>query len=307
MVTTPQPADWLQISPTTQAALLGGNAVVALESAVITHGLPAGHNLGAACQVEAAVRSGGGVPATIAVIEGGIRVGLTDQELARLAEDETSIKAGKRDLGLAKARSLSAGTTVSATMFVANAAGLPVLSTGGIGGVYPGASGDVSMDLPELAQTPVAVVCSGAKSIMDLPRTLEWLETAAVPVIGFRTAEFPAFFSSASGLRLPVVMRSAEEVAGFLRCHWKLGLRSGVLVCVAPPPEEAIPWDQVRDWTRAADSAARREGLQGKELTPFLLRSIAQQSGGATLRVNKALLENNARVACDIARALAAD
>jgi pseudouridine-5'-phosphate glycosidase len=300
------PPEWLRFSLEIRQALLKGNAVVALESAVITHGLPPGRNLSVARRVEGAVRSSGGAPATIAVIEGEICVGLTAEALEHLAEAEAPLKAGKRDLGLAVTRSISAGTTVSATMFVARAAGLPVLSTGGIGGVHPGASGDVSMDLPELAQTRVAVVCSGAKSILDLPRTLEWLETASVPVIGFRTPELPAFFSTSSGLPLPVVMHNAQEVADFMRTHWRVGLQSGLLICVPPPEELAIPWGQVQEWIRGADAAARREGVQGKELTPYLLRSLAEQSRGATLQVNEALLANNARVACDIARAFGA-
>jgi pseudouridine-5'-phosphate glycosidase len=293
--------DWLHVSPEVRGAIRERRAAVCLESAVITHGLPPGDNLQAARMMEAAVRSAGGVPATVAVIDGEIRLGLNHDELARLAESGSSIKAGKRDLGVAVARSLSAGTTVSATMYVAYSAGLPILATGGIGGVYPGPSGDVSMDLPELGRTPVAVVCSGAKSIMDLPRTLEWLETAAVPVIGFRAAEFPAFYSSASGLPVPLVMGSAGEIAQFMRTHWQLGLRSGILICVPPPAPEAIPWEQMQAWIRTADADARRAGVHGKELTPYLLRALAQLSGGATLRVNRTLLENNARLACEVA------
>ncbi len=307
MVSAIEFPDWLRVSPQVRGAIRERRTVVCLESAVITHGLPPGDNLRAARMMEAAVRSAGGVPATVAVIGGEIRLGLTQGELAQLAESEGSIKAGKRDLGLAVARSLSAGTTVSASMYVARAAGLPVLSTGGIGGVYPGPSGDVSMDLPELGRTPVAVVCSGAKSIMDLPRTLEWLETVAVPVLGYGTSEFPAFYSSSSGLPVPLVMGSAQEIARFMRTHWQLGLKSGILICVPPPAAEAIPWGQVQAWIRTADADSRRVGVHGSELTPYLLRSLAEQSDGATLRVNMALLENNARLACDIAQAFNED
>lgn len=275
-----------------------------LESAVITHGLPPGENLRTARAVEHAIRSAGGVPATVGVIHGEIRLGLDDGALEHLARSEAAIKAGKRDLALAVSRSLSAGTTVSASIYVTYCAGLRVFSTGGIGGVHPGDTGDVSMDLSALASTPVAVVCSGAKSILDLPRTLEWLETAGVPVIGWRTDEFPAFYSVSSGLSIDARMDSAGEVARFLRSHWRMGLQSAVLICVPPPASVAVPERAAESWLAEAQQAAREIGVKGKHLTPFLLKALVEHSEGATLAANKALLENNARVASEIARAL---
>jgi pseudouridine-5'-phosphate glycosidase len=295
---------WIRAAPAVQADLRAGKAVVALESTVITHGLPRPMNLELARQMESQVTAGGARPATVAVLDGQVRLGLTPEELERLALDTSTRKLSRRDLGAARAKGESGGTTVSATMFVAHAAGVRIFATGGIGGVHRGASGDVSEDLTELSQTPVAVVCSGAKAILDLPRTLEWLETAGVPVIGWRTDEFPAFFSRESGLSVSTRGDTPAEVAGILRSHWELGAESGTLVCVPCPEDEAVPRSRVEAAVTQAMAIADSVGVAGKDLTPFLLARVAELSGDATLRANLALLRQNARVAAEIALAL---
>ncbi len=298
--------DWLHVLPEVQSALRDGLPVVALESTVITHGLQRPANLELARQMEADIREAGAIPATIAVLHGRVRCGLDDDELQSLALASGVEKINRRDLGPATSAGASGGTTVSATMLVAHAAGIRLFATGGIGGVHRGTSGDVSADLPELARTPVAVVCAGAKSILDLPRTLEWLETAGVPVIGFGTGEFPAFFCRESGLPVSARVESASEAAQALEAHWDLGLGSGALVCVPCPAAEALPAERVETALARALNEAELAGVAGKELTPFLLSRLAEQTGGATLRANLALLRNNARHAAEIAQALVA-
>ena len=297
--------DWLHVLPEIQAALAARRPVVALESTVITHGLPRPANLELARQMETDVRQAGAVPATVAVLEGQVRFGLSDDELVTLATAARTEKINRRDLGPALAGGKTGGTTVSATMFIAHAAGARLFATGGIGGVHRGTSGDVSADLPELARTPVAVVCAGAKSILDLPRTLEWLETAGVPVLGFRTSEFPAFFCRESGLPVSARVETAVEAAQALRAHWDLGLGSGALVCVPCPAAEALPAEVVEAALAQSLPMAEAARISGKDLTPFLLARLAELTSGATLRANLALLRNNARHAAEIARAMA--
>ena len=296
---------WIRAAAPVAADLRAGKAVVALESTVITHGLPRPVNLEIARQMESQVSAAGARPATVAVLDGQICLGLTPEELERLALSPSARKLNRRDLGAARAKGESGGTTVSATMYVAHGAGIRVFATGGIGGVHPGAGGDVSADLTELAQTAVAVVCSGAKAILDLPRTLEWLETAGVPVIGWRTDEFPAFFSRESGLSVSTRADSPAQAAAILRSHWELGSKAGALVCVACPEEEAVPRSRVEAAVSQALAIAESVGVTGKDLTPFLLARVAELSGDATLRANLALLRHNARVAAEIALALA--
>jgi len=296
---------WLSIHPETAAALSAGRPVVVLESTVITHGLPRPVNLELARRMESEVRSAGAVPATAAVLGGEIRLGLSAEEMEQLALAEPVRKVSRRDLGLVRARHEAGGTTVAASMIIAHAAGARVFATGGIGGVHRGQAGDISADLPELARTPVAVVCSGAKSILDLPRTLEWLETAGVPVLGWQTSEFPAFFTRASGLPVDARCDSADEVVTILRAHWGSGLTSGVLVCVPCPAESEVPAEVVETALTAALARAEAAGVSGKSLTPYLLEQISLTTEGATLRANLALLRNNARVAAEIARRLA--
>lgn len=297
-------ADWLELSAEVEQALLAAAPVVALETAVVTHGLPRPINLETALALEGEVRRAGAVPATIGVVEGKVRVGLSRHELEHLATASDVVKVSRRDVGLARAHGLDGGTTVAATMLIAHAAGIRVFATGGIGGVHRGASGDVSADLPELARTPVAVVCSGAKAILDLPRTLEWLETAGVPVLGWRTDEFPAFFATSSGLPVCARVDDAPSAAAVVRAHWSTEVDSAVVIAVPCPVSDALPQRLVEAALAEAMDRAERAGIRGKEVTPFLLAHLAKTTEGATLRANQALLRHNAAVAAQIASAL---
>ena len=290
-----------------QNALDANSPVVALESALITHGLPYPQNLGTAQALEQAVRDNGAVPATIAVIEGKIRVGLTESELKRLATKQGVRKVSRRDLPIVVAQGEDGATTVSATMYVAALARIEVLATGGIGGVHQGQPSDISADLPELAQTRVAVVCSGAKSILDLPLTLEWLETHGVPILGYRTDEFPAFYSRQSGLPVDARVDTPEEAARIIHTKWELGLEGGVLVTVPVPEEAELPRELAEEAIERALTAAQEQGITGKALTPFLLDQIAQSTKGASVEANVAFLKNNAAVAARIAGVLKRD
>jgi pseudouridylate synthase len=295
--------DWLEVHPEVAGALASGRPVVALESTVITHGLPEPVNLELARRMEGEVRSAGAVPATAAVIDGRVCLGVSTDELERLALSRSLMKISRRDLGTAVAQRATGGTTVAATMIIAHAAGVQVFATGGIGGVHRGTSGDISADLPELARTPIVVVCAGAKAILDLPRTLEWLETQGVPVLGWGTDEFPAFFALSSGLPVSARVNNAAETVALIRTHWGMGLGSGVLVGVPCPEEVAVPAAKVEPALRAALQQAEAEGIHGQQVTPYLLSRLSELSGGGTLRANLALLRNNARVAAEIARA----
>ena len=295
---------WLQVHPEIRAALENRRPVVALESAVITHGLPRPINLELARRMEAEVRKAGGVPAITAVLGGVIRLGLTADELEAYALDLGAVKVSRRDLAPARTGGLSGGTTVSAAVFIAAAAGVRILATGGIGGVHRGQSGDVSADLPELSRTPVGVVCSGAKSILDLPRTLEGLETGAVLVVGYQTSEFPAFYVQGSGLTVGTRVDSPPEAAQLLRSHWELGAGSGVLICVPCPESDALPKGEVEQALSLAEQEAETQGVRGPALSPFLLNRLAELTSGRALKANLALLRNNARVAAEIAVAL---
>lgn len=286
-------------------ALAAGQAVVALESTVIAHGLPWPENLALARALEGEVREAGAIPATIALREGVLRIGLTDEELTWLATEGGSIpKVSRRDLPVALARGASGATTVAATMLAAHLAGIRVMGTGGLGGVHRGHHTDVSADLPELARTPVLVVCSGAKAILDLPATLEWLETWGIPVIGYGTDRFPAFWCRDSGLPLEARVDSPDEAAAVFRQLRETGLGTGMLICVPCPEEEAMGRDDMETVITAAIEAADREGVTGKGVTPWLLRRVADQTGGRSVRANLALLKQNARVAAMVAVAL---
>jgi len=294
----------LEIQPQVQKALNANSPVVALESALISHGLSYPQNLETARALEQAVRENGTVPATIAIIEGKIRVGLTEGELERLATEKGVRKVSRRDLPIAVARGEDGATTVAATMYVAGLAGIEVVATGGIGGVHRGQSADISADLPELAQTRVAVVCSGAKAILDLPLTLEWLETHGVPILGYETDEFPAFYSRQSGLPVDVRVDTPEEAARIIRTKWELGLEGGVLVTVPVPEEAELPREVAEHAIERALAAAEEQGITGKALTPFLLNQIVNITEGRSMAANVALLKNNAAVAARIASAL---
>jgi pseudouridine-5'-phosphate glycosidase len=297
--------DWLEIEPEIRRVLAAGGPVVALESTVITHGLPRPLNLELARRMEGEVRRAGAIPATAAVLHGSLRLGLKPEELQSLAVQEGVIKVSLRDLGAARVRGASGGTTVAATMVLAQAAGVRVFATGGIGGVHRGGAGDVSADLQALAGMRVAVVCAGAKAILDLPRTLEWLETAGVPVVGLGTDEFPGFYSRESGLPVSVRVEDPAAAAVLLHRHWDLGLPGGILVCVPCPAEDALEPQTVQQALERAEVEAAEAGVRGGELTPFLLARMVELTEGRALRANLALLQQNARVAAEIAVALA--
>ncbi len=281
-----------------------GAPLVALETTVVTHGLPHPRNLELAADMEATVRAHGAVPATIAVLDGKIRVGMTAEELKNLVAARPLRKISRRDFAPALARGESGGTTVAGTMIAAHAAGIRVFATGGIGGVHRFPPYDVSADLPELAHTPVIVVCAGAKAILDLPATLEMLETWGVPVIGYQTDDFPAFYSRSSGLPVSARAESPAEVAEIARFHWGLGLESAILVTVPPPQASALPADELETAIQQALREAEAQKIRGQASTPFLLARVSELTGQASLRANLDLLLNNARVAAQIAVAL---
>lgn len=284
-------------------AIQSSQPVVALESTVITHGLPHPQNLSLARDMEAAVRAQGATPATIAVLNGKIRVGLSDAELEALARDG-GMKISRRDFAAAISKNLSGGTTVAGTMFAAHQAGIKVFATGGIGGVHREPRYDVSADLQALADTPLIVVCAGAKAILNLPATLEYLETMSVPVIGFQTGEFPAFYSRQSGLEVSVRLDSVEEVAAFARAHLNPQNRSSMLVVNPIPETDDIPRAELEPIIEKASEEARGRGVHGPALTPFLLQRVNELTEGRSLRANLSLLLNNAQLAGQIARAI---
>ena len=295
--------DRLVILPEMREALAVGMPVVALESTIITHGMPAPRNLETARQVEEEVRAAGALPATIAILDGRIRIGLEAAELERLADEKEVAKVSRADLPAVLAAGGVGSTTVAATMICAELAGIRVFATGGIGGVHRGAgeSFDVSADLQELARTPVAVVCAGAKAILDLAKTLEVLETFGVPVIGYGCDELPAFYSRGSGLPVPLRRDSAAEIAAVMATKWRLGLGGGLVVANPIPREAEIPAAEIAGHIETALAEAARQGVQGKAVTPFLLARLEQLTGGASLEANVALVRGNARLAAEIA------
>ncbi len=280
------------------------HGVVALESTVIAHGLPRPQNLQTAQRLEEIVREGGAIPATIAIIDGKLCVGLSHDQINSLANNSDIRKISTRDIPVAVAQSLNGATTVASTTWIAHRAGIKVFATGGIGGVHRGSLPDVSADLPELARTPIVVVCSGAKIVLDLPATREWLETHAVTVVGYQCDELPAFYSRKSGLSIDARVDSAEDVARIYRAQRELGIESALLVVVPVPAQFEVPAEQLQIVLTTALEDAEWKGIAGPALTPFLLSQMAERSGGSTLRANIALLENNARVAAEIARAV---
>ncbi len=294
----------LQIQPEVTTALDARRAVVALESTLITHGFPPPDNLKVARAIEAAVREGGAVPATIAILGGKLTVGLEHAQLDYLSTAKNVRKCSRRDLGTGVAQKLDGATTVAGTMIVAAMAGIRVLATGGIGGVHRGHPFDISADLEELARTPVTVVCAGAKSLLDLPLTLEQLETRGVPVIGYGTDELPAFYSRSSGLPVDTRADSPEEIAAIVCARRALGLSGGELVCVPLPLQAELPRAQAEAAIVEATRVADEEGITGAALTPFVLAKISELTNGRSQESNLALLLNNARLAAQIAQAL---
>lgn len=299
-------ANEIAYHPEVRAARDAGRPVVALESTVITHGLPFPENLDVAQAMESALRTGGVTPATLAVVAGVIRIGLTEVELSALAQagPHKLRKCSLRDLPLALAGGEHGGTTVAATAYLAHRAGIQVFATGGIGGVHRDAPEDVSADLPALANTPITVVCAGAKAILDLPRTRERLETDGVTLIGYRCDELPAFYSRSSGLPVDQRCDRPEEVAAIIRARDTLKLPTAILVGVPVPEADEWPADEAEACIRRALADASQRGIRGHALTPFLLEQVSQLSGDASRRANIALLKNNAAVAAEIATAL---
>jgi len=287
-----------------RAALETNQPVVALESTVIAHGLPRPQNLETAKRLEQIVREGGAFPATIAMLAGELRVGLETSNLELLAGNNEVKKLSVRDLPIGNARGWTGATTVASTMWIAHRAGIKVFATGGIGGVHRGSLPDVSADLPELARTPMIVVCSGAKIVLDLPATREWLETGSVTVVGYGCDEMPAFYSRQSGLPVDARCDTPAEVVKIFKAQRELGMSSALLVTVPVPPDAEVDDELLNDVLEDSLERAKREQIAGRDVTPFLLARMAERSGGATLRANIALLENNARVAATIAGAL---
>ncbi len=300
------PPDTIHVAREVGDALASGRAIVALESTLITHGLPFPANVETALAMEAAVRESGAVPATIAVLGGKIVVGISAADIERLA----TLPAGKvrkcsrRDLPIAAALGEDASTTVAATLIVADLAGIRVFATGGIGGVHRGHPHDVSADLLELGRTPVAVVCSGAKAILDVPLTAEVLETQGVAILGFRTSTLPGFYTRSTGLPVDVTVQTPEEAARIVAAARRLGTRQGLLVAVPVPDGDALSQDKVEKAVVSALAEAEARGIRGKAVTPFLLERVADLSGGESRRANISLLINNARIAGQIASAL---
>jgi pseudouridine-5'-phosphate glycosidase len=296
---------YFHLSEEAAQALSSGRPVVALESTVITHGLPYPQNITLAKDMEMEVRHRGGVPATIAVLDGVVTVGLDSGSLERLGGGGDVHKISSRDLGVAITQKWSGGTTVAGTLSAAHIAGIRVFATGGIGGVHRGGNHDVSADLLQLARTPLIVVCAGAKAILDLPATLEYLETFSVPVAGYQTDEFPAFYSKSSGLKVNLRVNSPREAVEIATAHWGLGFSSALLVANPPPDEHALQKEVVDGAIQTALAEAESQGIRGQSVTPFLLARVSELTSGASLETNLELLKNNARLAADIASALA--
>jgi pseudouridine-5'-phosphate glycosidase len=298
---------YLQVSPEVSAALAAGRPVVALESTIITHGMPHPANVETALAVEAVIRAGGAVPATIAVMDGKLAVGLSGAQIEALAKTEGVVKTSRRDLGVVLASRQTGATTVAGTMIAAQLAGIRVFVTGGIGGVHRGAAAtmDVSADLLELAHTPVAVVCAGVKSILDVGLTLEVLETQGVPVLGYQTQRFPAFYVRDSGHPVDACFDDPRSLAAMLQAHWALGL-GGAIVANPIPASDELPPDEIEEAIRRALTEAEAGEIHGKAVTPFLLERLRAITAGRSLGANVALVKDNARVGAALAVALAA-
>ena len=298
---------YIDITPEIEAAVREGRPVVALESTILSHGMPYPENLGFAREVEKIIRAEGAVPATMAVIDGRLKAGLTEDELVRMCEAKGVLKVSRRDLPVVVAQKLTGATTVATTMILANMAGIHIFATGGIGGVHRGGedSMDISADLQELAHTPVAVICAGAKMILDIGRTLEYLETMGVPVLGLDTDDFPAFYCRKSGFGVDFNAKTPEDVAAIAKVKWDMGLAGGMLIGNPVPEEYAMDFDEMSAVIDKAMAQAEEAGVKGKNITPFLLAHIVELTGGDSLKTNIQLAYNNARAAAKIAVALA--
>lgn len=294
---------YLSIHPEVQSALDAGKPVVALESTIIAHGMPYPDNVTTAKQVEAVIREHGAIPATIAIINGVCKVGLTEPELEMIASATDVAKVSRRDIGLVLSKNSLGATTVASTMYIAALAGIHVFVTGGIGGVHRGAetSMDISADLEELGQTNVAVICAGAKSILDLPLTLEVLETKGVPVVGYQTDVLPAFYTRESDIPIPIRLDHAKDIASLMNAHWQMGIPSGVLVTNPIPEAFSMPKELIDAVINQALTDATNNGVSGKDVSPFLLAAIKELTGGSSLKANIELVLNNARLGAQIA------
>ena len=298
--------DFLDYSKEVLLALKENRPVVALESTIISHGMPYPENINTALKLESIIRENSAVPAVLAVIKGKIKAGLSVEELEHMAKSKNILKASRRDLPVIIARKLDAATTVSATMICADLAGIKVFATGGVGGVHRGAekSFDISADLQELAKTDVAVVSAGVKSILDIGLTLEYLETMGVPVIGYRTDEFPAFYTRQSGFKVNYKMNTPEEIAGVLKTKWKMGIKGGVLIANPIPEKDSMDQEIINSAIEKAVSEAVKNNIKGKSLTPFLLDKINELTHGESLKANISLVCSNALAAAQIAGCL---
>ena len=299
--------EYLELSPAVKAAMMAGEPVVALESTIISHGMPYPQNVETALRVEEAIRETGAVPATIAIIGGRLKAGLTADEIEYLGKKGPAVtKASRRDLPVLVARGADGATTVATTMIIAHLAGIRVFATGGIGGVHRGAETtmDISADLEELGRTPVMVVCAGAKAILDLGLTLEYLETKGVPVIGFGTEELPAFYTRTSGFKVDYRIDTPEELAAAFRAQQEMGLGGGMLVTNPIPEEYSMDPARINAAIDQAVADSRRLGIHGKEVTPYLLARVKELTGGDSLDANIQLVLNNARLAARTAKAL---
>jgi pseudouridine-5'-phosphate glycosidase len=294
---------YLDITPEVSKAIAGNIPVVALESTIISHGMPYPKNVETALNVEKIIRENGAVPATIAILQGRLKVGLTREEIEYLAKGKEVVKASRRDILFIIAKKLDGATTVAATMIIANLAGIKVFATGGIGGVHRGAQQtfDISADLQELAQTNVAVVCAGAKSILDIGLTLEYLETHGVPVVGFGTNEMPAFYTRKSGFAVDYLVDSPAELAQAVKAKWDLGLNGGIVVANPIPEQYQMDYDVISRVVDEAVQEAEFKGIKGKETTPFLLAKVKEITEGESLEANIQLVYNNAKVGAQLA------
>lgn len=299
--------NYLDINPAVAKALEEGKPVVALESTIISHGMPYPKNVETALAVEKIIRDNGAVPATIAILQGRLKVGLTREEIEYLGQGKEVVKTSRRDIPFIVAKKLDGATTVATTMIIANLAGIKVFATGGIGGVHRGAQQtfDISADLQELAHTNVAVVCAGAKSILDIGLTLEYLETQGVPVVGFGTNELPAFYTRKSGFGVDYRVDSAEELASAVKAKWDLGLNGGLVIANPIPEQYQMDYNTITKAINEAVKEAEEKGIKGKESTPFLLAKVKEITGGDSLESNIQLVYNNAKVGAQLAVELA--
>ena len=297
---------YLKISGEVRTAVLENKAVVALESTIISHGMPYPQNYETALEVEKTVRDNGAVPATIAILKGVIHVGLNNEELEFLSTEKNILKASRRDIPVIISQKMSAATTVSATMICAKLASLKIFATGGIGGVHRNAQNtfDISADLTELAQTNIAVVSAGVKSILDIGLTLEYLETLGIPVIGYKTEEFPAFYTRESGFKVNYKLDSAIDIADMIRTKWELGLNGGVIIANPVPEVHSLDKNLIDKAIDEALNKAHERGVKGKDVTPFLLSEIKNITGGKSLDSNIMLVLNNAKLAAEIAKSI---